>query len=243
MKSQSDKDRAKRWRLENPDKVRAQRERRQARVKGELAPYDPQRPTPEQTAARRKEDHRRFYAKHRERMASDPDYAEKFKANERLKYQRKREQMQSDPAALEAYRTKKRNEKRLAAGIPLDKPVMLNKIPEADRHARKLQRDKQSRDRKRAAYRIANGIPLDAPVRVRKPKKPKRPTRLQVERAKRSAEVAAAKAINVQPAEPVVCPDPPELQALFKKASRGEPARPHNPYVKKRTAFQIRGWV
>lgn len=142
---------------------------------------------------------------------------------------------------------RKREAEKLAKGIPAEPPVKLTKEEVAARKA----------EAQRIKYRRERGLPDDyvfphSPARKAKNGDAiqsksrgagKKETRLSLERAKRSAEVAAAMARQAPAPEPIVCPDPPELQALFKKASKGEPARPHNPYVKKRSAYQIRGWI
>jgi len=41
--------------------------------------------------------------------------------------------------------------------------------------------------------------------------------------------------------EPAPCPDPPALQELFRKASKGEPPRPFPAAGRRRSVFYLRG--
>lgn len=190
------------------------------RAKGLLPPYErpPAKKTREDRIAYMKDWHR----KRKERMAADPEYAEKIKA-------------QSLARALAHY------DRKLAAQ---GKPPVVRQPKMSDE-----ERKRRNTELKRRSYRVKHGIPLDAPFGYRKPKdKPAAPkvSARDQERIRRAAEIEAAKAAaarNPIPPAPTICPDPPELQALFAKASKGEPPRPLVHHSKKRTAFQIRGWV
>lgn len=235
------------WRIENPDKVLEQRLRRQARKRGELEPWiKPEPLTAEETRARDLERKKRHYQKRKERLASDPEYAAAYYAKEAARAAKRYARLRADPVALAAQREKERERKR-AAGKNTNprKPAM----PRDEYLARR-------RDKRRLELRRERGLPDDyvfpkSPPRISKtgeklPAKPKaisREKRLKAERARRAAEVEAAKAIQSPKPEPAVSPDPPELIALFKKASKGEPPTPHSRYVKKRSAFQLRGWI
>lgn len=197
-----------RWRLDNPDKVRNQRERRKKRLKGLLPPFErPPAKTPEETRAKRISRMKRYHEKRRKRMKEDPQLAEK------LKDQARNRRLKNKPASVRT------------------------KMP-------KEERARRNRESKRRWYRLKHGIPLDAPVGYRKPKAPPKPKAIDQERARRAAEVEAAKALAalVKP-EPqkAICPDPPELQELFRKASKGEPPRPFPAAGRKRSVFHLRG--
>lgn len=102
------------------------------------------------------------------------------------------------------------------------------------------ERRRRNTEIKRNAYRRKHGIPLDAPIGFIRPKAPTKPKNLDNERARRSAEVYAAQLAGHAPAPKPVCHDPPELQELFRKASKGEPPRPIPIGVRKRSVFDLR---
>lgn len=246
-KSERAKQRAKEWRAENPDLVRKQAERKRLRAKGLLPPYVP---TPKKSneqilkeqAARMKD----FHSRRRERIATDPEFAAAYRAkanaSDKLRYERRK----ADPEAYTAWLAHKRHKKfinyRIKHGIPLDAPHRL-KITEEERAARAEEQLRLKAERAAANPAKQRLSEDERKERLRATKRAYKKKSRDAERARRAAEVEAAKANQPPPAPPTVCPDPPELQALFRKASKGEPPTPHNPYVKKRSAFQIRGWI
>lgn len=245
MKSPKDKLRYSQWRINNPDKVSEQRRRRSQRKAGKLEPWvKPEPLTDEQKRARDIERKKRDYLKRKARLAADPEYAANFYAKEKARAERRYERLCADPVALAAKREKERERKRALVTNP-KKPAMSKS--EYLAHRREQNRLKLRRERGLPDdYVFPKSQPRVSKTGEKLPAKSKpqtRKQRLSAERARRAAEVAAAKARQPAPAEPVICPDPPELQALFAKASKGEPVRPHNPYAKKRSVFQIRGWI
>lgn len=248
-KTEKDKERARLWRLNNPEKVRAQQERRLLRAHGLLEPYTPPPKKPEEQvkleqAARMKE----YHTRRQELLATDPEFAAKYRAKARLKDKERYDRRKADPEAYKIWLECKRRQKftryRLAHGIPLDAPHRL-KITDEERARR--QAEKEQRKAEREAIRAAKPPKIMPEERLER-RKAKRveydKKRRDLERVKRAAEVANDKAnypIKVTP--PKVCPDPPELQALFAKASKGQP--PINRYTgKKLGAFTARAkWI
>jgi len=277
-------DRHKRWRLENPDKVRAQRERRKARQRGDAPPYVKPPKTPEEDQREKQRNRTRcWYLAKRAKMAKDPEFAEKHRAAERARAMRHLEKLRADPEAYAAYLKKLRDRKRAEKGIPLDAPVKPARLSDEERTARKRARAAASREQKRKAYRLAHGIPIDAPVKAARLSDEERAERKRAraaanreqkrrsyrlahgiqldapprnvvnkreaekrrkakERADRSAMIAEimARPVVKESLTTAVCPDPPELQELFRKAAKGDPVRPIH-RGKKKSVFQLRG--
>lgn len=245
MKSPKDKVRYSQWRINNPDKVREQRRRFRARKSGKLEPFvKPEPLTEDQKRARDLERKKRDYLKRKARLAADPEYAADYYAKEKARADKRYERLCADPVALAAKREKERERKREFSNGPRA-PAMSKSQYLA--HRREQNRLKLRRERGLPDdYVFPKSQPRISKTGEKLPAKPKpqgRKQRLNAERARRAAEVQAAKAQQPAPAAPIICHDPPELQALFKKASKGEPVRPLPPWHKKKTAFQIRGWV
>lgn len=228
------------WRQKNPEKERA-RKAAQRRAAG-IKPAPPLL-SPEQ---RRERDRLRSETNRRAKgiMPRPPKKSvEERKAVAKAYYELHKAERNE---ASRVRKLKASQAERLAKGLPIErKPAMTKEESNARR-----------REKYRLKLRRARGLPDDyvfpkCPPRFSKtgeklPTKPKaqsRKQKLSAERARRAAEVEAAKARQPAPAAPIICPDPPALVALFKKASKGEPARPLPPWHKKKTAFQIRGWV
>lgn len=233
------------WRQKNPEKERARKaaQRRAAGIKPAPPPLSPEQ----------KRERERLRAENTRRskgiMPRPPKKtAEERKAVAKAYYEANKAQRSE---ASRIRKLKARQAERLAKGLPIErKPAMTKEESKARR-----------REQYRLRLRRSRGLPdyyvfQKCPPRFSRtgeklPTKPKAQSskqKLSAERKRRAAEVEAAKAkaaivkqsLTVQPP---VCPDPPELVALFQKASKGEPPRPHNPHAKKRTAYQIRGWV
>ena len=234
--------RQKRWALENPDKVRAQQERKRLRAKGLLPPYE-RPPAPDRTEDR-KAYMREWHKKRLNRMETDPQYAEKIREQSRARAMTHWDKIKADPvkhaAHLEKQRMKKRAKVRERLGLDIDTPVLRRTpMPPEERRRRNV-------EAKRKAYRLKHGIPLDAPVGFRPIKEISNIRSIDKERAKRAAEVEAAKARAAlvkksQPTAPVSV-DPPELQEFFRRSSKGEAPRPYRPSDRKRGAFWLRGY-
>lgn len=212
MKTEKEKERYRQWRKENPEKVAAQRARYKARKSGQLESWvKPEKPTAEQIRARNIERQKSKYLKRKERLASDPEFAAAYRAKERARAVARYAKVISDPAIQAAKNEKERI--RRAEKQRLKAEV-----------AAKPQRTKMTPEERRLRRRFQQNE-YDRKKREKL-------------RAERSAEVSAAIAKN-PPKTPVFCPDPPELQALFAKASKGQ--RPIDPYYgKKMGAFTAR---
>lgn len=236
-------DRHKRWRLENPDKVRAQRERYKARQRGDAPPYVKPPKTPEEDQREKQRNRTRcWYLAKRAKMAKDPEFAEKHRAAERARAMRHLEKLRANPEAYAAYLKQLRDRKRAEKGIPLDAPVKPVRLSDEERAERRRARAAANREQKRRAYRLAHGIPLDAPPRNVVNKREAEKRRKAKERADRSAMIAEIMAHPVvkESLTPANCPDPPELQELFRKAAKGDPVRPIH-RGKRKSVFQLRG--
>lgn len=257
-------DRHKRWRLANPDRIREQRERRKARLRGELPPYTPARMSDEERRESKLNSLRRYHAAVRAKKLADPEYAEKVRAEQNLRSRQRYEKIKQDPVLYAAYLERNRNVKRKKSGIALDAPVKPFRLSDEERAERKRSRRAAEREKKRRVYGLALGNKLDAPVkparlsdeqravrekrqataaRPRKSATKKASTKKaeEIARAKRSAMIAEIMSRPAKPAAaPIVCPDPPELQALFAKAAKGEPVRPYDPKVR-RSIYRLRG--
>ena len=227
----TDAERNRIWRQNNPDKIKVQRERRRLRKLGLLPPEV--KPTPEERAARNKAKAIEYNRRYRE--AHKGEIQEKQRGHWRRYY-------------------------RLRKGIPLDAPPKV----------RKYATEEERREAKRAAARRAaakkRGTTVEeiearklAAIAARAEKKrldaikaeeckAQRAQRLAeqraaAERAKRQAapvvKQPVAKPAPVKP--PVNANDPPELIELFRKASKGQPAMPYNPRVRKLSVFHLRG--
>lgn len=234
-----------RWRIANPEKVREQRKRYKSRLRGELPPFEkPPLKTEEEKLEAKRERMRRWHKSRRERMENDPEYAEKIKQASLARANRYFEKLKSDPVAYEAWLEKKRIQKRREKGIPLDLPARPRRLTDEQRAESKKREAIANRERKRRAYRIKHGIPLDAPIQSTFRGKPKKKVSEKFERANRSAMIAEimARPIVKGSLTLAVCPDPPELQALFRRAAKGEPVRPYDARVKKKSVFTLRGY-
>lgn len=226
METDKPMDRHQRWRKENPEKVKAQQLRKRLRAKGLLDPFNkPPKLTEEENRQRNIERLKIYRANRKAKMDADPDYAEEMKrrANERAKA--RYQLLYADPAALEARRLKERNRKRLKRGIPLDAPVMPYRLTDEQRAIRLAEKERLKAER--AANRVARSsklTPEERKERRRLQQRERDKKKRDLERQKRAAEVANAMASYPTSAPPPkVCPDPPELQALFAKASKGQP--------------------
>lgn len=233
-------DRHQRWRLANPEKAKAQQERKRLRAKGLLPPYE-KPPTPD-SREHRKAYMRDWHKARQERIKNDPEYAEKIRLQARARAAAHWERIKADPIAHAAYcemkKHKARGEVRKRLGLPEDAPPLRRAAMTPE------ERRKRNAEIKRRAYRLKRNIPLDAPVGYRKPKAPPKPKAIDQERAKRAAEIEAAKAAAVVKQSLTtnpVCPDPPELQELFRRASKGEAPRPFPASGRKRSVFYLRG--
>lgn len=181
----------KRWRDANPEKIKAQRERRKAR----------QAALSEAEKAVLSEKRRAYNLAYRAAHKDDPEAREKA----RLRHQK-------------AY--------RLRMGYPLEGPLPHRQKKQAAEERRAALRERKHREylkRKEAAK-------LTAQRRAEE--------KAAAERAKRRAEPIRVILTECRKPAPV---DPPELVALFAKASKGEPPRPYNPKGRKVSVFAFRG--
>ena len=232
------------WRLANPDKVRAQRQRKKARERGELPAYVPPPKKPEEELREKQRTRMtRWHKSKLAKMAKDPEYAKKERDASRIRARRYFEKLRADPVAYAAMLEKKRNQKRLAKGIPLDAPVRKSRLTDEEREESNRRRAAANRERKRIKYRLENGLPVDAPGRKVAKKKEAEKRSKAKERADRSAMIAEimARPVVKESLTPALSPDPPALQELFRKAAKGEPVRPVKVHAKKRSVFQLRG--
>ena len=185
-----------------------------------------------------------WHGKRQERMAADPEFAEQIRKEWREKSMSYWQKIKSDPvkhaAHLEKERMKKRAKVRERLGLDKDAPILRKPAMSPE------ERRRRNVEAKRKAYRLKHGIPLDAPVGFRPVKEVSNIRFIDKERAKRAAEVEAAKAAAVVKqsltTEKPVCPDPPELQEFFLRSSKGEAPRPYRPSDRKRGAFWLRGY-
>ena len=229
MSSEKDKERQKRWREQNPEKVRAQWQRRLAREKGILAPWvKPEKLTEEQARERNAARMKQYHQNRKERLAADPEYAAEMNRRNKAREAERYARLKANPAALEAMRLRERNRKRLKRGIPLDAAVMSYRLTDEERARRKAEKERLKAER--AAARAAmppKMTPEERAERRREQQRAYDKKKRDLERQKRAAEVAESKASYHGSAPmPKVCPDPPELQALFAKASKGQPPMP-----------------
>lgn len=144
------------WRKNNADKVREQQERKRLRAKGLMAPHVPAPLVTEEKKRRhRAERMNRAYAKQREKIATDPEYAAKYRAesNERGKsnYQR----IKADPEAYQAFLAAKRerNHRHRARRSRKTKPRFAQSRRQGLKPSRKRPKSKSSRPSARAAPR------------------------------------------------------------------------------------------
>lgn len=242
MRSEQAKERYRRWREENHDKVRAQRQRRHLRKKGLLPPWEkPVKLSEEETRQRNIERLKVYRQNRKEQLASNPEYAAELLRRQKERDRARYERLKANPEALEAARLKERNRKRLKRGIPLDAPVMPYRLTDEERERRKAEKERLKAER--AAARAAKPpkmTPEERKERRRLQQMERDKKKRDLERQKRAAEVANAMASYPTSATPPkVCPDPPELQALFAKASKGQPPM-HNYTGKKMGAFTAR---
>lgn len=226
METDKPMDRHQRWREENHDKVRAQRQRRHLRKKGLLPPWEkPVKLSEEETRQRNKERLKEYHAKRKARMATDPVYAAEMKRIDNERAKARYERLRNNQEALEAWRLRERNRKRLKRGIPLDAPVMPYRLTDEQRAQRQAEKERLKLER--AATRAARSPKLTPEERKERRRQQQREydkKKRDLARQKRAAEVANAMASYPTSAPPPkVCPDPPELQALFAKASKGQP--------------------
>ena len=235
-------DRHQRWRKANPEKVKAQQARKRLRAKGLLEPFNkPPKLTEEETRQRNIERLKIYHANRKAKMEANPEYAAEMKRRDNNRAKARYERLLADPEKLEARRIKERNRKRLKRGIPLDAPVMPYRLTDEERARRKAEKERIKADR--AATRAAKQSKLTPEERLERRRAndlARYHKKRDLERQKRAAEVAEAKARYPTTAPtPQVCPDPPELQALFAKASKGE--RPMHHFTgKKMGAFTAR---
>ena len=95
-----------RWRLDNPDKVRDQRDRRKARLRGDAPPYVPPPKTPEdELREKQRKRTRSWYLAKRAKMARDPEFAEKHRAAERARAMRHLEKLDRKSTRLNSSHT------------------------------------------------------------------------------------------------------------------------------------------
>lgn len=246
MKSEKDKERYRKWRAENQDKVREQRKRRWARKKGLLEPYVKPEPLSEEEAKARHIDRmKKHHQRRKERLATDPEYAKRHCEAEVARYKRRYERLKADP---EAYRLKleiERNRRRVKKGIPLEAPVLSYRLTDEERAARKAEKEQLKAERAAARAAIPPKMTREERLARRRWQQNERYRKKRdLERARRAAEVENDKANYPQRVTPPqVCPDPPELQALFAKASKGE--RPFASFAgKKMGVFTARAkWI
>lgn len=243
MKSEKDKERYRRWRQENPDKVREQRKRRWARKTGVLPPYEKPAPlTAEQLQEKSLAKKKLEYQRRKERLATDPEYAEKFRAKERERGVRRYARLLADPEKRAQKLEQERIRNRIKKGIPLDAPVMTRGLTDEQRAERKAEKERLKAER--AAARPPKMTPEERKARRRVWQKEYDKKKRDLARARRAAEVAEAMARypSSQPHK-IIVNDPPELAALFKKASKGE--RPFERFTgKKMGAFTARAkWI
>jgi hypothetical protein len=243
MKSEKDKERYRRWRAENQDKVREQRKRRWARKTGLLPAYVAPEPlSAEETQARHIERMKKHHQRRKERMASDPEYAKRIREQELARHRRRYDQLKADPVAYQAKLDAERNRRRVKKGIPLDAPVMGNRLTAEQRAERKAEKERLKAER--AAARPPKMTLEERKARRRVWQKEYDKKKRDLARARRAAEVAEAMARYPSSQSPkIIVNDPPELAALFKKASKGE--RPFERFTgKKMGAFTARAkWI
>ena len=197
-------------------------------------------PTP--SREKRKTSMRNWHNKRQERIKNDPEYAEKIRRQSRARSFAYWERLKADPVAYAAYcdmkKHKARSEVRKRLGLPENTPPLRGKAMTAE------ERRKRNAEIQRKAYRLKHGIPLDAPINYRAKRPRPWPKKIERERAKRAAEVEAAKSLVLVKqsltTEKPICPDPPELQELFRRASKGQPPRPVPIGVRKRSVFDLR---
>lgn len=230
----SDAERNRLWRQANPDKVKAQRERRRLRKLGLLPPEV--KPTPEERAARNREKaieyNRRYRAAHKEEIQ------EKQRAHWR-KYYRLRKGIPLDaPSRVPKYatdeerRAAKREAKRRCDAKKRGTTVEEIDARKAAKEAAKLAKaERAAEDAKQRAECLAMRAQRKAEAKA------------AAERAKRqSAPVVKQPVAKPAPAPaPVNANDPPELIELFRKASKGAAPMPYNPRVRKLSVFHLRG--
>lgn len=209
-----------RWREANPDKVAAQIARRRARK-----------------AAMSEAEREAYLAKRREAL-------KKYRAS-----------IKDDVEKRKKIREDAKRNYRLRRGLPPDAEL----APRRQKYATDEERREARLAQKRAAYARRRGLTLeevaaynaerntviatnkqrraeDAAKRARKNAEAK----AAAERAKRRAAPVVRKAPPKE-AQPVNSNDPPELVALFRKASRGQPPIPYNPKGRKMSVFHFRG--
>lgn len=242
METDKPMDRHQRWRKENPEKVKAQQLRKRLRDKGILEPWQkPAKLSQEETSQRNKERLKEYHAKRKARMATDPVYAAEMKRIDNERAKARYERLRNNPEALEAWRLRERNRKRLKRGIPLDAPVMPYRLTDEQRAQRQAEKERLKAERADTrAARSPKLTPEERKERRRQQQREYDKKKRDLERQKRAAEVAEAMArYHTSAPPPKVCPDPPELQALFAKASKGE--RPMHHFTgKKMGAFTAR---
>lgn len=229
------------WRKNNPDKVRAQRERANARRRGELAPFAPKQISEEEKKRRSREKYLRSRERIKQRKENDPEYKKSENAASKARSQKWYEKLRANPEAHAQWLKEKRDKKRIQKGIPLDKPVKPQRLTDEERIKRQKEQQQRSKEKRRNKYRLAHGIPLDAPLRTVSAPRVKK---IDQERARRAAEIQKAKSLKLAQPKPLICPDPPELQALFRKASKGDPVQPYDPTAKRITGILAKQrWV
>jgi hypothetical protein len=210
------------WRQNNPDKVKAQNERRKAR---RAIMSDAEK---DEFLAKRAEYNRRY----REKRMENPNQREKSRLAAR-KYYRKKRGIELDAAFL-LPKSKYASEEEKRAAINLFKRKS---------YAKKLGLTIEELDARVAA----RAHEKTEKALLRRNETPEQAQQRRAEAAAKKARAAKAKAAGLTqlpPAKaqkPVNANDPPELVALFRKASKGQPPMPYNPKVKKISVFQFRG--
>lgn len=238
-----DRARATRWRLANPDKRKAQLERWKARVKLGLT-TDNSRKTIDEIIETRRVRMQRYNERRKERLASDPAYRAEYNAKkaaqQRAAYARKNaKQVPGATYITKAERSRIAAEKREARQATLlakSEAKAIQQALKAQEKASRIETAEQERIRKaREAERRRKRREAAAAKRL-------------AERIQKSVEIEAAKQLQAEKRaaekKPVICPDPPELVALFKKASKGLPPQgvPIGVKVRKKSVFSLRGY-
>lgn len=237
----TDAERNRRWRAANPEKIKAQRERRRLRKLGLLPPVLP--PTPEELEARIARKKAKAIEYNRAYRARNVD---EVKARQR-----------------EAWR----KHYRLKKGIPLDADLKVRKYAtdEERRLAKNLAKRKADAKARGTtleeieARKLARAAAKAEQAKLREAESTERRRQRNAEKAAAAARKArrdaAAKAVQVEqrrvsavqsqpkPAKPVNTNDPPELVALFAKANKGYPVLPYRPGQKKPGALKFRGFA
>lgn len=146
-----------RWRKANPEKHKAQQERKRLRRKGLMEKYEkPQKLSPEEAHARHIARCKELRLARKERAKTDPEYAAMLLEKERQKHRRRYDRLKADPEAYQAKLESERIRKRIARGIPLDQAVTPHRLSETQREQREQRKAEHKRQvAERAAAREA----------------------------------------------------------------------------------------